>query len=47
MLVRMPVEKRKWLEQRAAETGDTMTDLLMDALDLAIKQHQRNVERRA
>lgn len=45
MILRMPLEKRRWLEHRAAETGETMTGLVLEALEAAQKRHERSIER--
>ncbi len=45
-LFKLPLDKREWLERRSEETGESMTRVLVGALDAEMKRQAR-LERRA
>lgn len=46
MLVNLPLDKARWLEERSEQTGESMTHHVVAALDAEMKRQAR-IERRA
>lgn len=46
MLVHLPLDKARWLQERSEQTGESMTFLVVGALDAEMKKQAR-IERRA
>ena len=45
-LLKLPLDKRRWLEEWSEQTGESMTAVLLDALAAEMKKQAR-IERRA